>query len=287
MKNELKVNGIQKFMGIDIPVIEGGFGENQKVVLVKTIAEIHEIKVKEINKLINNNIDEFEFGVDILDLKTGDFKEPVLENNLLTKAEFGNANNVYLLSEQGYMALVQLMKTERSKEIRKKLRREYFSMRQELNTIKQQKASLLLKIYDGGQNAILASKQLTEIEVKEATAPLIAENAEMKPKAAFHDAVSIAENCVSFGKFAGTFQNNNKVSFGRNKVMDWCRDNGYLCSSHILKNKPSQQMIDSGYMKYKQNTNNRNGKEYITYTPLLTGKGEIWLTKKLLDYFKK
>lgn len=285
MKNELKVNGIQKFMGIDIPVIEGGFGENQKVVLVKTIAEIHEIKVKEINKLINNNIDEFEFGVDILDLKTGDFKEPVLENNLLTKAEFGNANNVYLLSEQGYMALVQLMKTERSKEIRKKLRREYFSMRQELNTIKQQKASLLLKIYDGGQNAILASKQLTEIEVKEATAPLIAENAEMKPKAAFHDAVSVAENCVSFGKFAGTFQNNNKVSFGRNKAMDWCRDNGYLCSSHSLKNKPSQQMIDSGYMKYKQNTNNRNGKEYITYTPLLTGKGEIWLTRKLLDYF--
>lgn len=287
MKNELKVNGIQKFMGIDIPVIEGGFGENQKVVLVKTIAEIHEIKVKEINKLINNNIDEFEFGVDILDLKTGDFKEPVLENNLLTKAEFGNANNVYLLSEQGYMALVQLMKTERSKEIRKKLRREYFSMRQELNTIKQQKTSLLLKIYDGGQNAILASKQLTEIEVKEATAPLIAENAEMKPKAAFHDAVSVAENCVSFGKFAGTFQNNNKVSFGRNKVMDWCRDNGYLCSSHSLKNKPSQQMIDSGYMKYKQNTNNRDGKEYITYTPLLTGKGEIWLTKKLLDYFNK
>ena len=287
MNSELKVNGTQKFMGIDIPVIEGGFGENQKVILVKTIAKIHEIKVKEINKLINNNIDEFEFGVDILDLKTGDFKELVLENNLLTKAEFGNANNVYLLSEQGYMALVQLMKTEKSKEIRKKLRREYFSMRQELNSIKQQKASLLLKIYDGGQNAILASKQLTEIEVEEATVPLIAENKEMKPKAEFHDAISIAENCVNFGKFAGTFQNNNKVSFGRNKVMDWCRDNGYLCSSHSLKNKPSQQMIDSGYMKYKQNTNNRNGKEYITYTPLLTGKGEIWLTKKLLDYFNK
>nr|DAF48234.1 MAG TPA: antirepressor protein [Siphoviridae sp. ctJLl6] len=45
-------------------------------------------------------------------------------------------------------------------------------------------------------------------------------------------------------------------------------------------------MIDSGYMKYKQNVNNQNGKEYITYTPLLTGKGEIWLTKKLLNYLK-
>lgn len=125
------------------------------------------------------------------------------------------------------------------------------------------------------------------LEKVEENEQLMIENAEMKPKAAFHDAVSVAENCISFGKFAGTFQNNNKVSFGRNKVMNWCRNNGYLCSSYGLKNKPSQQMIDNGYMKYKQNINNRNGNEYITYTPLLTGKGEIWLTKKLLEYFDR
>lgn len=127
-----------------------------------------------------------------------------------------------------------------------------------------------------------AHNKLVEI----ATAPLIAENEEMKPKAEFHDAISVAENCISFGKFAATFQNNNKISFGRNKIMEWCRLNDYLCSSYNLKNKPSQKMIDSGYMKYKQNANNKNGKEYITYTPLLTGKGEIWLTKKLLNYLK-
>ena len=285
MNNTLKVNGIQKFMGIDIPVIEGGFGENQKVILAKTIAEIHNQPLKKINQLINDNIDEFEFGIDILDLKSGYLQSTEFLEDIMSKQSIANSSNIYLLSEQGYMLLVGFMKTEKSKEIRKKLRREYFDMRHELNEIKQQKAMLLLQIYDGGQNAISASKKLTEIEVELATAPLIAANEEMKPKAEFHDAVSIAENCISFGKFAGTFQNNNKVSFGRNKVMDWCRDNGYLCSSHSLKNKPSQQMIDSGYMKYKQNTNNRNGKEYITYTPLLTGKGEIWLTKKLLDYF--
>lgn len=287
MKNELKVSGNQKFMGIDIPVIEGGFGENQKVILAKTIAEIHNQPLKKINQLINDNIEEFEFGVDILDLKSGYLESTEFLEEVMSKQSIANSVNIYLLSEQGYMLLVGFMKTEKSKVIRKKLRREYFSMRQELNEIKQQKASLLLKIYDGGQNAIIASKQLADIEVKEATAPLIAENEEMKPKAEFHDAVSIAENCVSFGKFAATFQNNNKVSFGRNKIMDWCRDRDYLCSSHSLKNKPSQQMIDSGYMKYKQNTNKRDGKEYITYTPLLTGKGEIWLTRKLLDYFNR
>lgn len=124
-----------------------------------------------------------------------------------------------------------------------------------------------------------AHNRLVELEIDKATAPLI-------PKAEFHDAVSVAENCINFGKFAASFQNNNKVSFGRNKILDWCRKGDYLCSSHNLKNKPTQQMLDSGYMKYKKRINERNGKTYITYTPLLTGKGQIWLTKKLLDYFK-
>ena len=124
-----------------------------------------------------------------------------------------------------------------------------------------------------------AHNRLVELEVNKATAPLI-------PKAEFHDAVSVAENCTNFGKFAATFQNNNKVSFGRNKILDWCRKRDYLCSSNNLRNKPTQQMIDCGYMKYRERTNERNGKMYITYTPLLTGKGQIWLTKKLLEYFK-
>ena len=80
--------------------------------------------------MINSNIKEFKFGIDIIDLKTGDYEEPVLQNGLFTKAQWGNSKNIYLLSEQGYFALVQLMKTEKAKEIRKELRREYFKMRE-------------------------------------------------------------------------------------------------------------------------------------------------------------
>lgn len=276
MTNELKICGTQNFMGIEIPIVEGGFGENQKVILAKTVAEIHSVRLNDIQDLINQNIDEFEKGIDLLDLCDDNFKTDAIGLGFITS---NRQKNCYLLSEQGYMLLVGFMKTEKSKEIRKNLRREYFSMREELNSTKQQKAILLLKIYDGGQDAVVASKELSRIEVEEATAPLI-------PKAEFHDAVSVAENCINFGKFAASFQNNNKVSFGRNKILEWCRKRDYLCSSHNLKNKPSQQMLDSGYMKYKERTNERNGKTYITYTPLLTGKGQIWLTKKLLEYFK-
>lgn len=208
--------------------------------------------------------------------------------NMFVKSTYissrGREETEFLMDRDGFSLLAMGFTGKKALEWKLKFIEAFNQMEEKLKSgnylSEEEKLKLQLFSKDPSEVAY-AHNRLVEL----ATAPLIAENEEMKPKAAFHDAVSIAENCISFGKFAGTFQNNNKVSFGRNKVMDWCRDNGYLCSSYGLKNKPSQQMIDSGYMKYKQNINNRNGKEYITYTPLLTGKGEIWLTKKLLEYF--
>ena len=37
MKNKLIVKGKQEFLGKEIPIIEGGFGENKKVILENTI----------------------------------------------------------------------------------------------------------------------------------------------------------------------------------------------------------------------------------------------------------
>lgn len=176
--SEILVTGTQKFMGKEIPVIEGGFGEGQKVILAKTVAEIHGMPLSKVNQLINNNIDEFENGIDILDLKSNDtYKVPLLELNFSNR-DIIISKNIYLLSEQGYMALVMLMRTEKAKEIRKQLRREYFAMRKVINSDEQLKAQLLLEIYNGGQSGILASKQLTELETK----PLLEKIEEDKPK---------------------------------------------------------------------------------------------------------
>lgn len=41
MTNEIKIKGTQNFMGKEIPVIEGGFGEKCKCVAINTIADIH------------------------------------------------------------------------------------------------------------------------------------------------------------------------------------------------------------------------------------------------------
>lgn len=139
-QTEIEITGVQEFLGKEIPVIEGGFGEGEKVVLAKTIAEIHEVDLKRINELINENIDEFEEGIDILDLKNSvDTTDPLLELGF-TKQSIANSKNIYILSEQGYFTLVSLMRTEKAKELRKKFRREYFAMRKQ---IKEQKPACI------------------------------------------------------------------------------------------------------------------------------------------------
>ena len=163
-------------MGIDIPIVEGGFGKDQKVILAKTVAEIHNQPLKKINQLIKDNIEEFEIGVDLLDLKSGYLESTELLKGIMNKQSISNSTNIYLLSEQGYMLLVGFMKTDKAKEIRKKLRREYFTMRKVINSTEQLKATYLLAIYNGGQDAVTASKKLTEIEVEEAKKPLIEKN---------------------------------------------------------------------------------------------------------------
>lgn len=181
--NELKVKGTQDFMGKEIPVVEGGFGESQKVILAKTIAKIHEVELKEINRLINNNIDEFEEKIDILDLKNnGDYQAPLHELGFSNR-DISISKNIYLLSEQGYMALVMLMRTEKAKEIRKQLRQEYFAMREIINSDEQLKAKLLLDIYNGGQEGIVASKELAKLEKK----PLLEKIEKDKPKVNYFD----------------------------------------------------------------------------------------------------
>ena len=139
-QTEIEITGVQEFLGKEIPVIEGGFGEGEKVVLAKTIAEIHGVRLNDIQSLINENIDEFEEGIDILDLKNSTDSIGSLLELGFTKQSIANSKNIYILSEQGYIALVSLMRTEKAKELRKKFRREYFAMRKQ---IKEQKPACI------------------------------------------------------------------------------------------------------------------------------------------------
>jgi hypothetical protein len=127
--NELKVIGRERIGQIEFTGIEGGFGEGKKAMLVKDIATIHGTTIKRVNELINRNRKRFKDSVDVIDLKQ------VVQNDLFsdygfTKAEWGNANNIYLLSERGYSKLLKILEDDKAWEVYDQLVDNYFNQRQ-------------------------------------------------------------------------------------------------------------------------------------------------------------
>ncbi|MCD3217365.1 ORF6N domain-containing protein [Clostridium botulinum C] len=135
-------------IGIKIKELYGGFGQGQKILTVPQIAKLHvdnpndkkEVtkKITRINELIKNNIildngdKYFEFGIDILDLKhhvSNDVFKNLKQAKIYTQSQIGNAKNLYILSEQGYSLLINLMTDTRSKIIYKNVIRDYFRMK--------------------------------------------------------------------------------------------------------------------------------------------------------------
>ena len=144
--SEVQISGTQVFMGKEIPVILGGFGEGQKVMLAKTIAEIHGMKVGNINQTINRNITRFKQGVDVMDLgitlsdtelKDLGFSQQALNSYKGLRAK-GQGGNIYLLSERGYAKLIKIMDSDLAWDIHDKLIDEYFQLREEKRQQKQQ-----------------------------------------------------------------------------------------------------------------------------------------------------
>ena len=129
-------------LGFNIPVIEGGFGENQKVMLAKTIAEIHGVTTPDINKLINRNITRLTQN-DLIDLKNSQSSndQQLLELDF-TNMQISKSNNIFLLSERGYTKLVSMMDNtnEIKWQVMDKLIDEYFAMRAIIKSDEQLKA---------------------------------------------------------------------------------------------------------------------------------------------------
>lgn len=129
--NQLNVLGKQKIANFEFVAIEGGFGEGKKAMLVRDIAEIHRTEVRIINQTINRNFNRFKVAVDIIDVKQVT-ESDVFSDYGFTKAQWGNANNIYLLSERGYAKLLKILEDDTAWEIYDELVDTYFAMRKQI-----------------------------------------------------------------------------------------------------------------------------------------------------------
>lgn len=111
------------------------------------------------------------------------------------------------------------------------------------------------------------SEKASNLEVQLATAA---------PKVDFADRVAEISKGISIPNYAKT------VGIGPIKLFEWMRQQGVLIGGGQRHNLPMQRYIDSGYFAVRQGTYETNGEVRASFTTMLTGKGEQWLTKKLI-----
>lgn len=191
---QIVISGKQNFMDNEVTVIEGGFGEDQRTVLVKEIAVLHNVQLKHINELINNNKHRFN-NYDMVDLKNDTIAEEILiTNGLYSSASVKKSNSIYLFSERGYMKLVSMLSNDNEKkwEVMDKFINEYFAMKK---YIRENKEALLLKLFSKDPLEVVnAHKTLVELEVAEATKQLNKIIEVNQPKIEYYDKVLNAES---------------------------------------------------------------------------------------------
>ena len=177
----------------------------------------------------------------------------------------------YILSIDMAKELSMIQRTEKGKEAR-----QYFiQCEKQLKEI-DNKANLLLSIYNGGQEGILASKKLTEIEVKEATAPLILKIEEDKPLVDFSNQILTSSDNVLIRELAKIISDE-VIMIGQNRLYDKLRE-----WKMIFKNstEPYQTYVENGYFVLEEKSIRTTYGTKLTKTTKVTPRGQIAIVEK-------
>lgn len=117
----------------------------------------------------------------------------------------------------------------------------------------------------------LAAEQAERLEQQQALLE------QQRPAVEFAHRIAGADKGVTLGNFAKA------AGLGPRKIFEILRAMRILMTGGERHNLPYQEYIERGYFTVRQSTYEANAEIRISHTPLITGKGERWLTGRLLD----
>lgn len=221
MCNQIKTSGRQMFMGVEIPIVEGGFGDGRKCVTDKTVSEIHEIKVIHVRELINKNINRFKEGIDYIDLKRIDQTDTLDLTTLgYAKQSITQAKNIYLLSERGYSKVIKIMDTDKAWEVHDHLMDEYFSMREVIQNTLSIEDLAMLKVMKSNtdEEKMLAIQEYRKTVVQ----PLKDTIEKQKPMVGLAEMRIDKKGCYSLTDVTKS------LHFKRGQITRWAKSQGFI-----------------------------------------------------------
>lgn len=106
---------------------------------------------------------------------------------------------------------------------------------------------------------------------------------EQQPKVLFAESVTASEDAILVRDLAKVLRQNG-VDIGEKRLFEWLRANGYLIKSGRSYNMPTQRSMDLQLFEVKERViNTPDGKPKTKFTPLVTGRGQIYFVNKLLS----
>lgn len=206
-------------------------------------------------KAIRNHVDDEDKGVNEMDTPGG--KQPIV-----------------IINESGLYSLILESKLPEAKRFKRWVTSEV------LPSLRRNGMYAMDELLDNPDLAINALQKLKE--EREARRQLELQNAQMKPKALFAEAVETSSTSILIGDMAKLLRQNG-VEVGQRRLFDWLRTNGWLMKTGESRNMPTQKAMEKGYFEIRERTiSNPDGSVRITKTTKVTGKGQVWLTNEFM-----
>ena len=190
-----------------------------------------------------------------------------------TQDSYGREQKAYFMNRDGFSLLVMGFRGQKALAWKLKFLAAFNAMEEQL------KKATNPELPDFNNPAVAARAWDDQYEAREKAEK---ELEEAKPKIEFSDAVRCSETCITIGALAKLL-NQSGVPMGRNRLLKWMREAGYLLSGKHDYNMPAQQYVNQGLFKIHESTADHG----YGYTPVLrltayvTGKGQQFFMKKL------
>lgn len=282
--------------GREFTRILGGFREDGFVISDKQIGELlgYSIGARQVRRHIDNNIDSFENGLDIIDLK-GVPDKHTLDNTLISlgysKQAIIQSEHIYIFSESGFLLYLKFAEGDKAVELYKDFIEKYFktkaqkillerTVQEELEFLKDTRAITLGRMFMAvdddlrRQEYFLESERLNnEIHKIETRLSTVKALNSVKSELAIAETFTQSNGTWDIGVVAKIL---NIKGLGRNNFFEWMRN-----KKIIMKDSTVPYQTYMKYFEVKPVVNKYNG--FVNEKSLFNSKGIKFIMDKLIE----
>ena len=288
-----KTNDSISIKGKEFTRLLGGFGDDKPFLTDKQLSELLGLPngARQVRESINNNLNRFENGLHIIDLKGVDEADTLTETLIsfgYSKQAISQVKNIYIFSEAGFLMYLKIADSEKSWELYSDFIEKYFktvaqkkvlekTVEEMISELEDKRATLLGKMFMTGDTTLKMeyfneSEELNR-QIQKHTNTLTSVKAldNVKTELALADSFTQSNHTWDVGIFSKVL---NIKGLGRNNMFDYFREKKFI----MKNNTPYERYME--YFKITPVINSKNG--FVNNKLLIKPKGIKFIFDSLI-----